>query len=173
MAGDPLNESETPDGRRTATPPWEVSHSLEQQSQAIFVAPTPALPGYQIDSRIGGGGMGDVFRGVQQGTGRPVAIKIMRRDFTDERFIQRFDREVKLTALLDHPNIARVYDSGLHDGVYYYSMQLIDGAPLDDYIKTHQLSRNETLELMRAVARAVQHAHQRGVIHRDLKPNNI
>src|SRR4029078_6468556 len=85
----------------------------------------------------------------------------------------RFDREVELAARLEHPNIARVYDSGLHQGIYFYAMELIDGQPLDLFVATHRLTRLQILDLMRTVCLAVQHAHQRGVIHTDLKTSNI
>ncbi|UCF16716.1 MAG: protein kinase, partial [Phycisphaerales bacterium] len=85
----------------------------------------------------------------------------------------RFQREVELTARLDHPNIARIYDSGLHQGMYYYAMELIEGAPLDQYVKGKSLSRTEILALMQRVCQAVLYAHLRAVIHRDLKPSNI
>ena len=85
----------------------------------------------------------------------------------------RFEREVELAARLEHPHIARVYESGLRQGVYYYAMELVEGVPLDQYVADHALSQRQVLPLMRTVCEAVQHAHQRGVIHRDLKPSNI
>ena len=90
-------------------------------SQVVF----PQLPGYEITDFIGCGGMGDVFRAIQLSTRRPVALKVMRRDFVSEKSQQRFDREVELTARLDHPHIARIYDSGLDERVYFYAMELI------------------------------------------------
>jgi len=78
-----------------------------------------------------------------------------------------------LAARLNHPNIARIYDSGLSEGLYYYAMELIEGVPLDAYVRRRRLSTRQTMELMLTVCEAVQHAHQNGVIHRDLKPSNI
>ncbi len=133
----------------------------------------PKIDGYRILGVLGHGGMGDVFKALQLGTRREVALKLMRGSSISERARARFDREVELTARLDHPNIARVFDSGLHEGVYFYAMELIDGQSLDRYINVHQLDRRPVLELFGEICRAVAHAHQRGVIHRDLKPSNI
>jgi WD40 repeat protein len=118
--------------------------------------------------------MGTVWRAVQLSTQREVALKVMSSGaFASDTARARFEREVELAARLEHPNIARVYDSGLHGGVYYYAMELIDGVHLDNYVDQRRLSQREILGLMATIARAVQHAHQRGVIHRDLKPSNI
>ncbi|HUU43175.1 MAG TPA: serine/threonine-protein kinase, partial [Planctomycetota bacterium] len=134
----------------------------------------PHLDGYEITGCIGEGGEGVVWRAVQLGTRRPVALKLLAAgDFATARARARFDREVELAAGLEHPNIARVYDSGLHRGVCYCAMELIEGVPLDRYVRENHLARRDVLTLVTRVARAVQHAHQRGVIHRDLKPSNI
>ena len=135
---------------------------------------TPRIEGYQITGRLGEGGMGVVWRAVQLSTRREVALKLLTAgSFAGERARRRFEREVELAAALEHPNIARVYDSGLRRGVYYYAMELIEGVPLDAYVETNTFPQRDVLELAAKVARAVQHAHQRGVIHRDLKPSNI
>jgi serine/threonine protein kinase/Tfp pilus assembly protein PilF len=134
----------------------------------------PNIEGYDITGALGEGGMGTVWRAVQLSTGRAVALKLLGAGcFASPKARARFEREVELTARLEHPNIARVYDSGLRHGVYCYAMELIEGAPLDQYVAEHRLPQRDILDLMRAVCEAVQHAHQRGVIHRDLKPSNI
>ena len=107
------------------------------------------------------------------GTKRDVALKLLKPPAFDSGAEQRFEREVELAARLDHPHIARVYHSGTHDGVYAYAMELVDGVALDKYVEQSRLSRRQILELMRTICRAVQYAHQKGVIHRDLKPGNI
>jgi serine/threonine protein kinase len=118
--------------------------------------------------------MGVVWQARQLSTRRNVALKVMGAgSFASDRARQRFEREVELAAGLEHPNIARVYESGLCRGVYYYAMEWVHGVDLAEYVAAYHLSRQQVLELMRAVCLAVQHAHQRGVIHRDLKPSNI
>lgn len=137
-------------------------------------AEPPEVEGYEILGPLGAGGMGTVWRAVQKSTRREVALKVLGRGaFASERARRRFEREVELAARLEHPHIARVYDSGIYHGLYFYAMEFVDGPPLDEYVKNSALGRTETLRLIEAVCRAVQHAHQRGVLHRDLKPSNI
>jgi serine/threonine protein kinase len=135
---------------------------------------SPEIEGYKITGRLGEGGMGTVWRAVQLSTHREVALKLLsERRFESQKSRLRFVREVDLTARLVHPNIARLYDSGLYRGIYYYAMELVDGVHLDQYVKEQNLSQRQILELMWIVCQAVHHAHKRGVIHRDLKPSNI
>jgi hypothetical protein len=134
----------------------------------------PKIEGYQVLEKLGQGGMGTVWHAIQLGTRRKVALKLMSAAmFSSERARARFDREVELTARLDHPNIAAVYDSGVDRGIYFYAMERVDGVPLDLYVRSHRMTRRDVIELMRTISAAVHHAHQRGVIHRDLKPGNI
>ena len=134
----------------------------------------PSIPGYHITGRLGEGGMGVVWQAVQLATHRRVALKVMGTAmFGSEPARRRFEREVELAARLEHPGIARVYDSGLAHGAYYYAMQLVPGTTLDLWVSAQQPTKRETIALMRDICLAVQHAHQRGVIHRDLKPANI
>ena len=134
----------------------------------------PTVAGYEIISRLGEGAMGEVWRATQLSTRREVALKLLASGgHGSTKAHARFEREVELAARLEHPHIARVYDSGLHQGVYYYAMELIDGQRLDSYVRQTQLSHRKTLLLMKTIAEAVQHAHERGMIHRDLKPSNI
>lgn len=136
--------------------------------------PQPVIEGYEILGPLGEGSMGTVWRAVQSSTRREVALKLMGSAWLgSKRARVRFEREVELAALLEHPNIARVYDSGLRHGVYYYAMQLIEGEPLTTYARKHKLQPPEILKLMQTVCGAIQYAHSRGVLHRDLKPSNI
>lgn len=132
------------------------------------------IEGYKILGRLGEGGMGTVWRAVQLSTKREVALKMLaKRRFTAKKAHARFEREVALAAKLTHPNIARIYDSGLHKGLYYYAMELIEGIQLDHYVWEQELDQEDTLKLMRKVCEAVECAHDLCIVHRDLKPSNI
>ncbi len=134
----------------------------------------PVIDGYRLIDLLGEGGMGTVWRAQQLSTGRQVAIKFLAgAPFGSTRMRARFIREVELTAKLNHPHIAHVYDSGLERGAHYYVMQLVAGQPLHEYVARKALGRDDILSLMITVCRAVEYAHQRGIIHRDLKPGNV
>ena len=134
----------------------------------------PQIEGYDITGALGRGGMGTVWKAVQLSTKREVALKFLGTGgFVSPAAQKRFEREVKIAARLEHPNIARVYESGLLRGGYYYAMELIHGTPLDAYVRDNDLPRRQMLELLRTVSQAVEHAHKNGVVHRDLKPSNI
>jgi hypothetical protein len=134
----------------------------------------PRIEGYHITQWIGAGAMGTVWAAVQLGTQRTVALKLLNSAmFASEEARACFHREVELSARLEHPNVARVYDSGLDEDRYYYAMELLPGWRLDEYVRAKNFSQREILEMMRVICQAVQYAHQRGVIHRDLKPSNI
>lgn len=134
---------------------------------------TPVITGYELQTLLGEGGMGSVWKAVQRSTRRLVALKILGTGFTSARALARFSREVELAARLQHPHICAVYDSGADRGIHYYAMELIDGMTLDRHVRITNLSRRQILLLMQQVIDAVAYAHQKGVIHRDLKPGNI
>ncbi len=135
---------------------------------------TPQIKGYEILGKLGEAGQGQIWRALQVSTSREVALKVPRAGLiSSEKALARFEREVELAAALKHPNIAQIHDSGIHQGIYYYAMDLIEGMQLDEYVKENDLSQRQILELMQTICQAVQHAHQNGVIHRDLKPSNI
>ena len=130
--------------------------------------------GYLVLEEIGRGGMGVTYKAVQLGTGQTVAVKVLGFGILpSDRSRRRFEREIELSARLQHANIARVYDNGFANGVPWYAMELIDGVHLDTYLKQRPSNPHETLRILGIVCKALQHAHQRGVIHRDLKPSNI
>ncbi|MHC4638912.1 MAG: protein kinase domain-containing protein, partial [Planctomycetota bacterium] len=133
----------------------------------------PQIEGYEILSKLGEAGQGQIWRALQVSTSREVALKVPRVGLiSSEKALARFEREVELAAALKHPNIAQIHDSGIHQGIYYYAMDLVKGINLDQYVKNNNLSQRQILELMQTICQAVQHAHQNGVIHRDLKPSN-
>jgi len=135
----------------------------------------PQIPGYDVlDVITAPSGQGTVYRALQKGTKREVALKFLKADsFHSRRQRLRFEREVAVTASLSHPNIARVYETGIDRGVYFFAMEWIAGSDLNAYARAKSLKRDAILRVMLRVCRAVQYAHERGIIHRDLKPANI
>jgi predicted esterase len=131
------------------------------------------IPGYEISQALGRGGQATVYEAVQTATGRRVALKVLQADATAPSRWARFQREVRLLARVQHPNLVTVYDSGEADGSYYYAMELVEGRALDAYVHNGGLNQRAILSLFATVCAAVHAAHQRGVIHRDLKPANI
>jgi non-specific serine/threonine protein kinase/serine/threonine-protein kinase len=131
---------------------------------------------YQLLEEIGHGGMGEVYR-AERADGqyaKEVAIKLVRVGLDTASVLERFRNERQVLASLDHPNIGRLYDGGTtEDGVPYLVMELIEGVPINQYCDAHHLSIAERLALFIQVCSAVQYAHQRLVIHRDLKPGNV
>jgi tetratricopeptide (TPR) repeat protein len=130
---------------------------------------------YLIEQRVGSGGMGSVYKALRQDAYRQqVALKVIRPGLDGEEILRRFRTERQVLAELQHPHIARLLDGGAtDDGRPYFVMEYIDGEPLDRYCERRRLGTRERLELFRTVCEAVQHAHQRQVLHRDLKPGNI
>ena len=134
------------------------------------------IGGYQMVEEIGRGGMGEVYRAIRVDGqyDKQVAIKLVRVGLDAPTLLHRFRHERQILALLDHPNIARLHDGGTtEDGIPYLVMELIEGAPIDQYCDDHDLDIAQRLYLFLQVCAAVQYAHQRLVIHRDVKPSNI
>jgi eukaryotic-like serine/threonine-protein kinase len=131
---------------------------------------------YQLGERLGGGGMGEVFRAEHRLLKRPCALKLIRSDSAaDPRALGRFEREVRTTARLTHPNTVEIYDYGrTEDGTFYYVMELLRGLSLSDLVARHgPLPPGRAIYLMRQACEALTEAHAAGLIHRDLKPANI
>jgi eukaryotic-like serine/threonine-protein kinase len=130
---------------------------------------------YRLLELIGEGGFGTVWMAEQQEpVRRKVALKIIKLGMDTRQVVARFEAERQALALMDHPNIAHVFDAGATDaGRPYFVMELVQGPPITEYGDARRLSTRERIELFLPVCQAVQHAHQKGVIHRDLKPSNI
>ena len=131
--------------------------------------------GYRIDREIGRGGMGSVYLARQLSLGRPVAIKIMSKEWAaDPVFVARFTREAYAAAQLSHPNIVRIFDIGETDGTHFFSMEYVPGESLADLVKRQgKLDPEAAVGYVLQAARGLKHAHDRGMIHRDVKPDNL
>jgi serine/threonine protein kinase len=146
---------------------------------ATFVAPDPAalaplFAGYVMEGLIATGGMGAVYRAVQRSLDRPVAIKILPREFsTDEAFRTIFEAEAKAMAKLNHPNLIGVYDFGEVDGMLYIIMEYVPGKSLFHSAHGMAIDPSEVVHLVTAICHGLAHAHEHGIIHRDIKPSNI
>ncbi|MCB1822777.1 MAG: serine/threonine protein kinase, partial [Candidatus Competibacteraceae bacterium] len=131
------------------------------------------IPGYQIERELGQGGMAIVYLALQESLHRHVALKVIKPVLTtDEEFAQRFLREGRIIAQLSDPHIVTVYDIASYEGNYYLSMEYLPGGTLQQRIRKG-LELAEVLNIGRAIAEALHYAHRRGVIHRDIKPQNI
>lgn len=132
---------------------------------------------FRVLGRLGGGGMGVVYRAEQDQPRRLVAIKVMHAGLAGDDLRRRFELETRVLARLQHPGIAHIYEAGTFEQCGeprpFFAMELVDGAPLDRFANEACLSIAGRLRLFVAVCEAVEHAHQKGVIHRDLKPANI
>jgi serine/threonine protein kinase len=155
-------------------------HTVPIPSMDRWEAPTiddltRLLPQYQIESLIGRGGMGAVYKGRQERLDRFVAIKLLPCELADDvKFFARFEREARTLAKLDHPGIVSIYDFGqTSEGHLYFVMEFIDGTDLHRLIRSDEVNANHALEIVSQVCEALQFAHSKGVIHRDIKPANI
>ena len=129
---------------------------------------------YEVVSRIGAGGMGEVFKALDTRLDRQVAIKVLPREFAQNAQLRvRFEREARAISQLTHPNICTLHDIGSENGVSYLVMELLEGESLADRLSRGPLPMNDAIRLGAQIADALANAHRRGVIHRDLKPGNI
>ncbi len=132
---------------------------------------------YRVVAELGRGGMGVVYEAEQETPRRQVALKVIRSGFTPEELLRRFEHEARVLGWLNHPGIAQIYDAGVartENGLQpFFAMELVRGVPITRYVAERKPGLRELLGLVEGVAHAVHHAHQKGVIHRDLKPGNI
>jgi uncharacterized protein (TIGR03067 family) len=188
----PQDSSAKPDaihGLETVAPSSEqdggpgVAHVAEPADsggyRGPFTAPTPEelarhFPQLEIIELLGQGGMGAVYKARQPRLDRFVAVKILPPDAArDPAFAERFDREARALAKINHPNIVAVYDSGQHNGLYYFIMEYVDGVNLRELIRSGQCKPEEALRIVPQICEALQFAHDEGIVHRDIKPENI
>lgn len=130
---------------------------------------------YRIEAEIANGGMAEVYRAYDEAERREVAIKLIKKEFCEDReYIRRFEREVNAVLSLDHPNIVRAYDFGVCDGRHYLVMELVEGHTLKDLLETKgQLSQRRACYIACKVLDALSCAHENGYVHRDVKPQNV
>jgi serine/threonine protein kinase len=155
---------------------------LDQPSVATIEVGPPStettgtrIGAYKLLEAVGEGGMGSVWMAEQvEPVKRLVALKLIKAGLDSAQVLARFEQERQAIALMDHPNIARVFDAGTTaQGRPFFVMELVKGLPLTRYCDEHHLTPRQRLELMVPVCQAIQHAHQKGIIHRDIKPSNV
>jgi WD40 repeat protein/serine/threonine protein kinase len=155
--------------------PFPALESADQHALSPTEKPGDSIGPYKLLQEIGEGGCGVVYLAEQhEPLRRAVALKIIKLGMDTRRVIARFEAERQALALMDHPNIAKVFDAGATEtGRPYFVMELVRGIKITDYCDEHQLSTEERLALFVQICHAIQHAHQKGIIHRDIKPSNI
>ena len=167
----------------TGTPHTDPTESIQGTSDPRILAERHQQSGrrperigpYRILSELGEGGMGIVYLAEQEKPiHRRVALKVIKLGMDTKHVIARFETEREALALMNHPNVAGVFDAGMtNDGRPYFAMEHVPGVRITDYCDTHRLTTEERLHLFTDVCDAVQHAHQKGIIHRDIKPSNV
>ncbi|MBN2594728.1 MAG: serine/threonine protein kinase, partial [Sedimentisphaerales bacterium] len=152
-----------------------VGPNATLENSPLTEGPGTKIGRYKLLQLIGEGGFGCVYMAEQEKPiRRKVALKIIKLGMDTRQVITRFEVERQALAMMDHPNIARVFDAGATDtGRPYFVMELVKGVPITEYCDKNNLSTRQRLELFVDVCKAVQHAHQKGIIHRDIKPSNV
>ena len=151
-------------GTRTNATEWDLSVRLAKATEGR----------YKLDKMVGRGGMGAVFLAEDLTLERPVAIKVLPPDVSnDENLIGRFQREARTAAKLDHPNIIPIFAVQSVGDIHYFVMKYVSGQSLDELLRGGRLPLDQALTYLWEAARALGHAHQRGVVHRDIKPANM
>ena len=141
---------------------------------ADTIPPGSRFGDYEILEELGAGGMGKVYRARDLTLDRLVALKTLARELSaDTDYVQRFLKEARAAARLNHPNIVQIYDFGCVDSIYYLAMEFVDGHSLGTYLKRGHFSESESIQIIRHACRALSIAHADGIVHRDIKPDNL
>lgn len=129
---------------------------------------------FEVIGHLGKGGMGDVYKAIQQPLGRAVALKVLLNNQNDPKAVARFETEARAISKLHHNNIVSLFDYGTENGLNYFAMQLVNGKDLNSLLKDKkQLDFQEIIDITRQISRGLLYAHSAGVVHRDIKPHNI
>lgn len=168
-------DRETADEVRELLGFHDADTSDEGAGSATALEDLESIDTYKVLQKIGEGGMGEVYEAEQTTpVHRRVALKVIKWGMDTKEVLGRFESERQALALMNHPNIAKVFDAGMTGtGRPYFAMEYVRGVAVTEYCDTHRLSTDERLKIFIQVCRGVQHAHQRGVIHRDMKPTNV
>jgi len=155
--------------RRGWLTPYQINQLFQGRGSTLVLGPFVLL------ERLGEGGMGQVFKARQLKLGRTVALKVIRKERLDSPdAVRRFRREIQAAAQLSHPNIVLAIDADEHEGTHFFAMEHVEGTDLAKYVKQHgPLSVAQACDCIRQAALGLQHAHERGLVHRDIKPHNL
>ncbi|MBD8525964.1 serine/threonine protein kinase [Pseudomarimonas arenosa] len=157
----------------------DAEYEAAEQQRPVSLADSttlPTLPGYEVLDLVGSGGMGQVYRAIQCNDAQRVvrAVKVLHSERSPDQLRERFEAECKVLSELDHPNIARYIASGFSEkGAPYVVMEFVDGEPIDRWCDARGKTLAQRVALVRQLLAALQHAHQRLIVHRDIKPNNV
>ena len=160
-------------------PPDEGTEPDGHESDSTVLEPVESaarsIGNFRLLRKVGEGGMGEVWEAEQEKpVRRKVALKIIKPGMDSKQVLARFEAERQALALMDHPNVVKVFDAGADDrGRPYFAMGYVKGVSITEYCDRQRLTTRERLELFRQVCDGVQHAHQKGIIHRDIKPSNV
>ena len=155
-------------------PPHPVNEEITLSESTLSESPGMVIGRYKLLEKIGEGGMAVVYMAEQKPIRRKVALKIIKLGMDTKSVIARFEAERQALAMMDHPNIAKVFDAGATEtGRPYFVMELVTGVSITEYCDKNNLNTKDRQDLFIQVCNAVQHAHQKGIIHRDIKPSNI
>ena len=155
-------------------PVLDAAQNLMEQDHRDSIAPGTRLAHYEIISMLGAGGMGEVYLAEDMHLRRKVALKMLAPELTrDERGLRRFEQEARAASALNHPNILTIHEFGQANGMHFIASEFIDGATLRQRLAKGRLELNAAVEIAIQIASALAAAHASGIVHRDVKPENV